>query len=330
MATAEQLKALIKSYAEGDDERFLSVALQVAAHAARSGHSQLARDLRDVIDAAKTGSRTSAQGEDCGQKPVPVVQPRGELAGILSASYPRTRLRDMVLEERLSAKLKRVLLEQLQQERLESFGLQPRRKLLLVGPPGSGKTMTAAALAGELSLPLFTVRLDGLITRYLGETAAKLRLVFDSIGRTRGVYLFDEFDALGSQRAASNDVGEIRRVLNSFLQLLEQDDSGSLLVCATNHRELLDRALFRRFDDVLEYVLPSPEVAAQVMKTRLTLFDTSDIDWQEVARAADGLSQAELVRACEDTAKAEILAGSQCISRSAFLESIAERKNARG
>lgn len=121
MATAEQLKALIKSYAEGDDERFLSVALQVAAHAARSGHSQLARDLRDVIDAAKTGSRTSAQGEDRGQKPVPVVQPRGELAGILSASYPRTRLRDMVLEERLSAKLKRVLLEQLQQERLLSW-----------------------------------------------------------------------------------------------------------------------------------------------------------------------------------------------------------------
>ena len=119
--------------------------------------------------------------------------------------------------------------------------------------------MTAAAVAGELGLPLFSIQLDGLITKYMGETAAKLRVVFDAIQATRGVYLFDEFDALGGERGSKNDVGEIRRVLNSFLQFLEQDESDSLVLGATNHAGLLDRALFRRFDAVLEYALPTPE-----------------------------------------------------------------------
>ena len=123
--------------------------------------------------------------------------------------------------------------------------------------------MTASVLAGELGLPLFQVRLDGLITKYLGETAAKLRQIFDATSRTRGVYFFDEFDAIGSQRGIPNDVGEIRRVLNSFLQMIEQDRSLSLVVAATNHPGILDSALFRRFDDMLHYELPD---TAQVVR----------------------------------------------------------------
>ncbi len=112
--------------------------------------------------------------------------------------------------------------------------------------------MAASVLAGELGIPLFLVRLDSLITKFMGETAAKLRQVFDSITDMRGVYFFDEFDAIGSQRGLANDVGEIRRVLNSFLQMIENDQSNSLIVAATNHPEILDYALFRRFDDVIE------------------------------------------------------------------------------
>lgn len=167
--------------------------------------------------------------------------------------------------------------------------------------------MTAAALAGELGLPLFSIQLDGLITKYMGETAAKLRLVFEAIQSTRGVYLFDEFDALGGERGGANDVGEIRRVLNSFLQFLETDDSDSLLIGATNHVKLLDRALFRRFDAVLEYGLPSANVAIEVMRSRLALLDTSDIDWPKAGEAAEGLSHAEITHACEQAAKNAIL-----------------------
>ena len=186
-----------------------------------------------------------------------MAQPRGELACILTVSYPKDRLADMALDEALDLKIGRILLEQRQREKIRGHGLFPLRKLLLIGPPGTGETMTASILAGELGLPLFTVQLDGLITKYTGETAAKLRLIFDAIQSARSVCFFDEFDALGGERAIKNEVGEIRRVLNSFLQFLEQDESDSLVIGATNHVALLDRALFRRFDSVVEANLGS-------------------------------------------------------------------------
>jgi len=156
-------------------------------------------------------------------------------------------------------------------------------------------------------LPLFNIQLDGLITKFMGETAAKLRLVFDAIQSTRGVYLFDEFDALGGERNSKNDVGEIRRVLNSYLQFLDQDESDSLVLGATNHVGLLDRALFRRFDAVLEYSLPSEELAIRVMQDRLALLDITKIKWDEAASAAQGLSHSEIALACEQAAKNTIL-----------------------
>ncbi len=169
--------------------------------------------------------------------------------------------------------------------------------------------MSASALAGELHLPLFTIVLDGLITKYMGETAVKLRVIFDAIAKTRGVYLFDEFDAIGAKRVSSNDVGEIRRVLNSFLQFLEQDTSNSLIVAATNHVEMLDRALFRRFDDVIDYPLPTSQLAERTIRARLPMLSLADVNWPSVLDAAKGLSYADLARACENVAKEAILSG---------------------
>jgi SpoVK/Ycf46/Vps4 family AAA+-type ATPase len=326
MATAEQLKALLKSYSEGDEDRFYAVAMQVAAHAARQGHGKLAQEMRDLIDAAKV--RGSSRRGDRG--PVPVVQPRGELAGLLSVSYPQTRLAEMVLEPALGARLERILLEQRQRDKLRTHGLSPRRKVLLVGPPGTGKTLTARALAGEMHMPLFSLLLDGVITKFMGETAAKLRLVFDAIERTRGVYLFDEFDAIGGQRTSPNDVGEIRRVLNSFLQFLEQDESESLIIASTNHPELLDRALFRRFDDVLEYTLPNDALTEQMLRVRLALLETHDIDWIKVVEAARGLSYAEIVRACEDAAKDVVLHDLTAATTKGVLNALEARRGSRG
>ena len=269
--------------------------MQVAAHEARQGHGKLAQELRDLIDGAK--ARGAAFEKKGGL--VPIVQPKGELANLLTAHYPDIRLADMALPESMNLQLNRVLLEQRQQGRLRGHELKPRRKLLLIGPPGSGKTMTATALAGELRLPLLTVVLDGLITKFLGETAGKLRLIFDAMNATRGVYFFDEFDAIGSKRSDRNDVGEIRRVLNSFLQFLERDDSKGLVIAATNHPELLDKALFRRFDDVIEYALPDASLIERLLKTRLSNFKTKGVVWDELAEGAVGLSQAEIVKAAE-------------------------------
>lgn len=302
MATAAQLKSLLRSYGDADGEQFVSVALQIAAHSAQKGDSKLAQELRDIVDEIK---RQQSSGRIGGA--VPITRPTGELAGLLAVSYPKTRLAEMVLEDETRVALTRVVYEFHHQEKLRSHGLSARRKLLLVGPPGCGKTMTAAALAGELQLPLLSVQLHGLITKFMGETAAKLHLVFQTMLQTRGVYFFDEFDAIGADRGAGNDIGEARRILNSFLQFLEQDASDSLILAATNYEGMLDEALFRRFDDMVRYHRPSAEETKTLIQNRLHAFLEKSPDWQLLQQAAHGLSHAEIARVCDDAAKSCII-----------------------
>jgi SpoVK/Ycf46/Vps4 family AAA+-type ATPase len=320
VATAEQLKALVRSYTEGDDARFLSVAMQIAAHAARTGKEKLAQELQALVDEAKKRRPLEVR-----PRSVPFVRPDSDLAGLVTATFPKIHLADMVLADDTLGHLNRVVLENRQADRLMAHGLPPRRKLLLIGPPGSGKTMTASALAGELSMPLLAVQLHALISRFMGETAAKLHLVFDAMLRTRGVYLFDEFDAIGGRRAAANDVGEIRRILNSFLQFLERDDSDSIVIAATNLVEMLDGALFRRFDDVIRYDLPSEDMAKSLVQNRLAAFDITALVWPSLLSATHGLSHAEITRACDDAAKDAVLAERAAITTENLAAALARR-----
>ena len=321
MTSANQLKALLQSHLEGDDARFYSVAMQVAAHEAKLGRGKLAEELRELIDQAKS-QRSIIQDNNA----VPIRKPRGELANLLTVSYPKSRLADMVLHADLEHQLQRIILEQRHAAEILSHGLQPRRKLLLVGPPGTGKTMTASVLAGEFGLPLFEVRLDGLITKFMGETAAKLRQIFDSTQQTRGVYFFDEFDAIGAQRGLSNDVGEVRRILNSFLQMIEQDESHSLIIGATNHPEILDNALFRRFDDLLHYEMPDEEHIASALKGRLSCMAVKNTSWKRLAKKALGLSYAELTRAADEVLKTALIERRDTVSEKDIGLALEERR----
>lgn len=321
MATADQVKALLKSYGDGNGEHFASVALQIAADAARSGKAQLAQQLRDLVDDIK---RKQAAGKVGGA--VPIARPTGELAALLVVSYPQTRLSEMVLSRETGVALNRVLHEYRSQSRLRTHGYSARRKLLLVGPPGCGKTMTASALAGELKFPLFSVQLHGLITKFMGETAAKLRMIFDAMAETHGIYFFDEFDAIGTDRGAKNDVGEIRRVLNSFLQFLEQDDSDSIVIAATNYEAMLDEALFRRFDDVIRYGRPDTEQITALIRNRLNVFLGPRLAWKKIHEAASGLSHAEIARACDDAAKECILQEQKQVKSQALVAMLQDRR----
>lgn len=320
MPTADQIKALLSSHAEGDEAQFFSVAMQIAAAEARLGHGKLAEELRALVDKAKSRSAVEAVS------PIPLAKPRGELADILSVSYPKTNLSDMVLGKTLEKRLYRVIREHKAVRPIRSRGLSPRRKLLLVGKPGTGKTLTASALAGELGLPLFVVRLDGLITKFMGETSAKLRLVFEALKQSRGVYLFDEFDSIGSERGLANDVGEIRRVVNSFLQMVEHDHSDSLIIAATNHIGLLDRALFRRFDDIIEFDLPDEEQIKVLLRSKLSGFKVLKIRWAAAAKSSLGLSYADIVRAIEDAIKTALIEEREAISHADLMACIHERK----
>lgn len=322
MATSSQLKSLVESYAQGDEDRFYTCAMRIAAHEARSGHGKLAKELRDIIDAAKQKKEKIALS----QKTLPMVRPKGELANLLSASYPKARLSEMILDDEVSERIDRIIKEQRRGEELRSHGLAPRRKFLLLGPPGTGKTMTASALAGELNLPLFVIRLDGVITKFMGETSAKLRLVFEAINRHRGVYLFDEFDSIGTMRVSTNDVGEIRRILNSFLQFIDQDDSDSMILAATNHPDILDYALFRRFDDVIEYNLPGKTIRLKLLENRLAGFCDPEFHFEKLAKKFDGLSHAEINRASEDSIKDSIINNKKDVTLEIVEQMLSERK----
>jgi SpoVK/Ycf46/Vps4 family AAA+-type ATPase len=322
MASADQIKALILSHLDRDDEQFYSVAMQVAAAAARKGQGKFAQELRALVDKARTTPLTQAA-----KSPIPIARPREELAGLLTVSYPKTRFSDMTLNPRLFSRVQKIVTEQRHFDRLQAHGMNPRRKLLFTGPPGSGKTMTASALAGELSLPLFVVRLDGLITRYLGESIAKLRLIFDAIENTRAVYLFDEFDSIGAQRGFANEVGEIKRVLNSFLMFIEQDNSTSLVIAATNHPQILDYALFRRFDELLEFELPTRTQIVETLKKKLASCDCVKVDYAQLADAAEGLSFAEISQACNEAIKEMIINDRDCVTTADVLSPISDRSN---
>jgi len=315
LATAAQLKTLIKSHFESDPERFSTIALQIAAHEARQGHGDVANEIRVIVDRATS-------------KPVRITFHR-ELDDLVLETKPRHRFNELVISGSRKNRLQRVLREYKQQHKLKKHGLCHRRKLLLTGPPGTGKTMTASIIANQLSLPFCTILMDKLVTKYMGETSAKLRQVFDLIQRQQGVYLFDEFDAIGAERGLENDVGEMRRVLNAFLQFIEQDSSDSLIIAATNNLTLLDQALFRRFDDVLHYGLPSAKEAAMLIDNRLGSFK-GKFSSEKVAVHAAKLSHGEITQACDDAIKETILADKEKVTRHHILAMLRDRHDAYG
>jgi SpoVK/Ycf46/Vps4 family AAA+-type ATPase len=329
MAGAKQVIALLSGHVEGDAERVFSVALQIAATEARQGHTKTAETLRRLVDAGRERAPERSARPQLATT-TPLTKPRGDLEGLVHVSHCETRLSDMTLTEAVRTRLGRLVFQQKQRGRLREFGQRPSSRLLLVGPPGSGKTLTASALAGELRLPLYTVRLDGVITRYLGESAAKLRFVFDQIAQMRAVYLFDEFDAIGGKRGVGNDVGEIRRVLNSFLQFLEEGNAtDSVVVAATNHPELLDRALVRRFDEIIEYGLPDASGVKAMIVQRLGRMAGRSIKWPSILPLAEGLSQAELARVADEATKEAILAGKKTVETDDLAAALTARRTMR-
>ncbi len=204
MASAAQVTELLRAFVSKQDQHFLSIALQVAAHEAQRGHVKVAAEMRELIEKAQSLEAPRALA-----RTVPLAQRRASLRNFLPSTIRSNTCPKMVLSSTVEQRIERVLREQRNHERLSGHGLAPRRKLLLVGPPGTGKTLTASMLATELRLPLFVARFDSLITKFMGESASKLRLVFDALKITRGVYLFDEFDTLGLQRGSQHDVAEM-------------------------------------------------------------------------------------------------------------------------
>ena len=313
MATANQLKMLVKSHFEENNEKFNTIALQIAAHEARLGHTNLANDIRKIIESSKN-SKPRLKNID------------SNLQGLFLEIYPQERLSDLVVSPQIKERIERIIHEFTYKDKLFKHNLENRRKILFSGNPGTGKTMTASIIANELRLPIYVVLMDKIVTKYMGETSAKLRQIFDFIKDVPAVYLFDEFDAIGGQRGKDNEVGEMRRVLNSFLQFLERDHSDSLIIAATNNLELLDQALFRRFDDVIRYQLPTDNEKLQLLKNRLN-GNLSNKEIKDLLPELTSLSHAEINQACLDVIKTSVIYDLP-IKFDLVVKTIRERKSA--
>ena len=294
MAKIEHVKALISSHLSGDSERFLRMANLIKVHEASKGNSRSAYDIERILSAKR---RTSGSAEVSENQ---IVSIPTKISGLLEQIQTDVFFADMVLEKETEAKLRRIKLEQDHADAIYNCGLQPKRKILLTGEPGTGKSMTACALANELGMNLFRAKLDGIFGSLMGETGGRMRQIFDMTSEMPGVYFFDEFDALGASRTRQNDVGEVRRIMNSVLMMIENDMSRSIIVCATNLPKILDVALFRRFDEIVEYKKPDKAAAEKMVRMKLDS-DIVDIsDWESVAEKCSGLSFADIEAACSE------------------------------
>lgn len=327
MASANQLKLLIKSHLNKDDRKFLTTVLQIAAHEAKIGHANFADELRSLVDKAKLSNLHDENSSFPKMLSSSTTTMNHSSTDLFTVSHPTVSLNEIILSSSIKCKVIRFLNENKNSKKIRQFGLIPRRHLMLFGPPGTGKTMTASVIAHELSLPLFTVRMDSLITKFMGETSVKLRSIFDYIFQHKGVYLFDEFDTIGSKRSMENDVGEIRRVLNTFLQLLDDHRSDSLIITATNHKEILDNALYRRFDDVIEYQLPAEENLAALISSKFISYELKIINLPEIINAARGLSYAEISKSCDDSIKESIINNNKIVMQDTLINMFLERKS---
>jgi SpoVK/Ycf46/Vps4 family AAA+-type ATPase len=221
---------------------------------------------------------------------------------------PVRKLADLVLDEGTRQTLERIVDENRKADLLKTYGARPANRILFCGPPGCGKTVSAEAVAGELYLPLALVRFDAVVSSYLGETAANLRKVFDFARSRPMVVLFDEFDAIGKDRASLEEHGEIKRVVNSFLQILDGFRSDTVAIAATNHQGLLDPALWRRFDEIVFFDMPSAQAIEAVLCRNLRQIGIHPgADLHRVAEGLVGLSHADVERIARDAAKDMLL-----------------------
>lgn len=315
MATADQVMALVASHYDRDEDRFKSILLQIQANA-NNKKQQLGRRL----DRFMRQPRYNAQ-------PLREILADGKVIKYNSDK----KKRDLILEADTDKSIQRILLEYNNQEELSKYGLAPKQKLLFQGPSGTGKTLTAWALAGELGLPLCVVNQAAMFDSYVGSTSKNLDKLFEQITLFRGVYLIDEFDSLGLARDTDTSAAskEIHRALNTFLQLIEGSLGASIIIATTNRSDLLDPALMRRFDDIVHYPLPSPSSCCLLVDHLLAKYPypNTQIDVQHVSRFASSISHALIELAFVEALKHCILQD-VCLSTSClyhYLQQIEHR-----
>lgn len=302
------LTRLFKTFEGNRETPLIKVAFSIVEGERKKGNIHLADKLESILK-ENVGKRNDQVLSPIKDKEFKLpIDRRYRLP--LANHIPHEQLRHhMVLSSEVEGKILRIEKEFLARERLAHHGLTPRKKILLYGPSGCGKSMSAERIAWDLGLPFYKVRFDTIISSYLGESAANLQKLFESIEDYPCVLLLDEFDIIGKQRdSRSNDVGEIHRIVNILLGLLEEYSGKGLLIATTNLEGSLDKALFRRFDDFIEFAKPAESEIKEVLENSFaSLHLSNEVNLAEFSKKMTGLSYAIVEKIAHDAAKKAII-----------------------
>jgi SpoVK/Ycf46/Vps4 family AAA+-type ATPase len=302
------LKRLFRVIQTGSGPDVATICRRIVEDQKKLGHTRVAEELDRILrEERKTTARFP---ENLSRLP----SNRRDSGPLFQEIQPDQLRHEMILPSAVEKRFGRIEKEFAARSRLAVHGLKPRRKVLLYGPPGCGKSLGAERLAWNTGLPLLKVRFDTLLSSYFGETLINLRRIFESAKNTPCALFLDECDTLARSRTERNDIGEITRITNALLEMLEDFQGQGLVIAATNLNSSLDTALFRRFDEVLKIPLPSIEEITRLLKVTLSAMKTdASILWREIASEMDGMSCSEVVNVAQNAAKHCVLAGSEII-----------------
>lgn len=324
MASGKLLRQLIKTGFEGSHDAFRQVSEEVIREERAKHHHLLANDLERILygRTRSSGARPLLLSEK-----IPTDRERN--LPLIQVKEPVKRIEDIVLSKENYSQIGDILEEHHRVDILKSNGLHPADKLLFCGPPGCGKTLMGEVLACELGFPFAIVRIDSVVSSYLGETAANLRKIFDFIATIPMIVLFDEFDALAKERSDEADHGEMKRVVNAFLQMIDDYKGKSLLAAATNHEGILDSAIWRRFDEVLVFDPPNQKQLKQLLQVKLRgIRKCFDIDDAGIVGLFKGMTHADVERILRRAAKHMVLSRMDSLDKRNLMTAI-QREDAR-
>ncbi len=324
---SDMLRRVVRAIAMGSQEDLDRLARKIVDSERDSGHTRLADELGAILKetAKRRPPRSAGIETDRSIHELPVSRRHRDL---LATFIPRDAMEhDIVLPPDVEDRFARTEREYAARERLSVYGLRPRKTILLYGPPGCGKSLGAKRIAWNTGLPLMKVRFDALISSYFGESAANLRAVFDAAKEKPCVLLLDECDFIARSRVASKDIGEVVRIVNTLLQLMEEYDAPGLLVATTNVESSLDEALFRRFDNVFQVPLPGREEIDKLLRMTLSGVETTaGIAWSDLVAMLEGVSAAQIVKAAQAAAKMAVLCGKRVVEEDHLRHAIGELK----
>jgi len=324
---SELLKNLLNAYSQNNQEKFIEIATQIVNEEDNKKHSYYANELRKIVASFNPNNIPTSSISQRFRTNIPIPRDTEKGFPLLELRHYNYNLNDIILDEENLKKIKIIIQEFEKREILKSHGLKPKQKILFLGPPGTGKTLCSRIISSVLGYPLVFIKFDAIISSYLGETASNLRKIFNFIDNGEWVILFDEFDIIGKKRDDPYEHGEIKRVVNNFMQMLDDYRGNGIIIAATNHPHLLDTAIWRRFDDIVVFNIPNIKRREELFKKYLSVFRKSeDLNIANFSRLTKGFTPDDISKVCEETYKESIINESIKINNDNIILSIENQK----